>query len=243
MPPQKHLIVNADDFGLCPGVNQGVIQAHQDGIVTSASLMVRWPAAEQAAAYARSHPRLSVGLHIDLCEWIFAGETWRPAYEVVPTHDADAVADEVARQLGAFQRLLGRNPTHLDSHQHVHRSEPVLSILLQEARNMGITLRDQDRDVMYCGEFYGQSNKGYPYPEGISVEALLKIIQHLPPGITELGCHPGKGADIDSVYGRERSIECHTLCDPRIKEAANTHNIVLCSFADLETYGVRSPTR
>ena len=62
----RYLIVNADDFGQSTGINKGVIQAHEEGIVTSASLMVRWPAAPEAAAYARNRPGLSVGLHVDL---------------------------------------------------------------------------------------------------------------------------------------------------------------------------------
>ncbi|MGA2658858.1 MAG: ChbG/HpnK family deacetylase, partial [Verrucomicrobiota bacterium] len=56
---RRGLIVNADDFGLDPGVNRGIIKSHEYGIVTSASLMVRWPAAAEAAAYAREHPELS----------------------------------------------------------------------------------------------------------------------------------------------------------------------------------------
>src|SRR3712207_8784245 len=54
------------DFGLTDGVNRGIIEAHERGIVTSASLMVRYPAAKDAADYARSNPALSVGLHVDL---------------------------------------------------------------------------------------------------------------------------------------------------------------------------------
>jgi hypothetical protein len=61
------LIVNADDFGLSGGVNAGIMAAHEHGIVTSASLMVRWP----AARYAAGHPRMSLGLHLDLGEWAF----------------------------------------------------------------------------------------------------------------------------------------------------------------------------
>src|ERR671914_186803 len=92
------LIVNADDFGQSRGINRGVIDAHRHGIVTSASLMVRWPAALEAAAYARAHPELSVGLHLDLGEWIFRGDRWEAVYEVVPSSDHEKVADEVARQ-------------------------------------------------------------------------------------------------------------------------------------------------
>jgi predicted glycoside hydrolase/deacetylase ChbG (UPF0249 family) len=58
---RRVLIVNADDFGLSPGVNRSVVQAHERGIVTGASLMVRWPAATEATAYARANPGLSLG--------------------------------------------------------------------------------------------------------------------------------------------------------------------------------------
>src|SRR5690349_482814 len=94
----RYLIVNADDLGQSPGVNRGIFQAHRDGIVTSASLMVRWPAAGEAAAYARAHPDLSVGLHLDLGEWEFRGGAWVARYEVVPPGDAAAAAEEAARQ-------------------------------------------------------------------------------------------------------------------------------------------------
>lgn len=244
MNSRKHLIVNADDFGLSPGVNQGIIKAHEEGIVTSASLMVRWPAAADAAAYARAHPQLSVGLHIDLCEWAFANDAWRPAYEVVATDDAAAVAEEVERQLKSFRRLLDRNPTHLDSHQHVHRTEPARSIVMREARKLGVVLRSHDAEVRYCGDFYGQSDKGYPYPEGISVEALLKILHHLPAGFTELGCHPGSGAVVDSIYRDERAVECQTLCDPQVRAAIVAEGVALCSFADRRgSYGELSFAR
>src|SRR3954447_13194280 len=119
----RRLIVNADDFGLSHGVNAGIIQAHEHGIVTSASLMVRAsaPAAREAAEYARRRPQLSVGLHVDIGEWAIVAGEWKPIYELVPASNAEAVAAELRRQLGIFQELLGRGPTHLDSHQHVHR--------------------------------------------------------------------------------------------------------------------------
>ena len=66
MSPTRTLVVNADDFGASEGVNQGVVQAHVHGIVTSTSLMVTGNAAEHAARLAGEHPGLGVGLHWDL---------------------------------------------------------------------------------------------------------------------------------------------------------------------------------
>ena len=73
----RHLIVNADDFGLSAGVNRGIVEAYDNGIVTSASLMVHKPAAAQAAALARSRPSLGLGLHIDIGVVGRAVEWWR----------------------------------------------------------------------------------------------------------------------------------------------------------------------
>ncbi len=228
----RYLIVNADDFGLSPGVNQGIIHAHERGIVTSASLMVRWAAAKAAADYAAARPQLSVGLHLDLAEWVYRDEQWVARYQVVPADDERAVADEVARQLDAFRRLLGKDPTHLDSHQHVHRNEPVLSIMKRLAQELGVPLRTFASQIRYSGDFYGQTGEGAPYPEGISPKGLLNTLSNLPAGVTELGCHPGEDEHLDSVYRVERKQEVEVLCDPRVRAALAANRIQLCSFAD-----------
>src|SRR4051794_38738921 len=79
---ERILIVNADDFGRSQAVNRGVASAHENGIVTSASLLVCWPAAMEAAAYAQEHPKISLGLHIDLGEWIYREGRWEAVYEM-----------------------------------------------------------------------------------------------------------------------------------------------------------------
>jgi predicted glycoside hydrolase/deacetylase ChbG (UPF0249 family) len=230
MALQRQLIVNADDFGQSVGINQGIIATYEMGIVTSTSLMVRWPAAAEAADYARTNPGLSVGLHLDLGEWIYRDESWGPVYEVAPTDDAVAVRDEVTRQLLAFRNLMGRQPTHLDSHQHVHRQEPVRSILIGIAHDLRIPLRHFSTAVRYCGSFYGQTAHGLPFPEGVSVLGLLNLLAALAPGVTELGCHPGCGTEVESMYRTERAEEVKTLCDPRVRAAVAAGAIGLCSF-------------
>ena len=104
----KLLIVNADDFGLSEGVNRGVAAAHEHGIVTSASLMVRRPAARQAVTYAEKHREMSLGLHLDLGEWEYRAGEW-----VVVIAPPSAVEAEIRAQLQIFYELAGRRPTHL----------------------------------------------------------------------------------------------------------------------------------
>ena len=230
---RRYLIVNADDFGRSPGINEGVAESHERGIVTSASLMVRFAAAKGAASYARAHPPLSVGLHVDLSEWTTQNGEWRPLYERVPEGDEGAVAAEIHGQLAAFRELLGRDPTHLDAHQHAQRDEPAKSILLELATELGVPLRDFSTRVRYSGSFYGQTAQGEPLPKAISVDGLLATLSELPPGTTELGCHPAAAEDFESMYLGERLEEVHTLCDPRIAEALAAAEIELLSFAEV----------
>jgi chitin disaccharide deacetylase len=231
----RYLIVNADDFGLCTGVNRGVMIGHTHGIVTSASLMVRQPAAVEAVSLAASMPRLSLGLHIDLGEWRPSQDGgWTERYHVVNTDRANAVEREVARQLLQFRELTGDTPTHLDGHQHVQRTEPAESIVRAMASNLGVPLRLHDSQVRYRGDFYGQDHRGDRYEEGVSVANLLRVLASLPDGWTELGCHPGVDVDADtSTYNAERAAELETLCAPEVLDAIADYGITLSSFGDL----------
>jgi predicted glycoside hydrolase/deacetylase ChbG (UPF0249 family) len=229
---QRRLIINGDDFGRSLGINHGIIEAFERGVLTSASLMVRWPAASRAAIFSLAHPRLAVGLHLDLGEWAYRSEEWAPLYQVVSTSDRAAVEHEVFSQLERFRELTGRNPTHLDSHQHVHREEPVRSVLVAVAASLGVPLRDCG-SVRYCGDFYGQTAKGGAHHDAIEVDALVELIASLPQGTTELSCHPAVAVEIQSMYGRERVRELRTLCDPRVATAIAQQGIDLCSFKDV----------
>jgi len=150
------LVVNADDFGFDPAINAAVAQAHEGGILTSASLMVAGPCAEAAVAYAKAHPTLSVGLHLTLVE----GTTVLPPSQLRPLTDArgalpsgfaafgvrlTAGGRPAARALEAEARaqihwLLDRGlqPTHLDSHMHTHLHPRALEIVARLAVEYGI---------------------------------------------------------------------------------------------------------
>jgi predicted glycoside hydrolase/deacetylase ChbG (UPF0249 family) len=243
MSGKRYLIVNADDFGLSAGVNEGIIVAHERGVVTSASLMVRWPAAAEAGRYARQHRALDLGLHIDLGEWFCRDGQWMPRYEVVPPGDRAAAAREIARQLDTFRGLVGADPTHLDSHQHVHLQEPVRSVFVALAGELGIPLRGCNAEIRYCGNFYGQTTEGEPLPEIICVDGLRSILAELPPGTTELGCHPGRDEALDSTYAAERAREVEVLCDARIRAALTADDVELRSFRDWTRHGCAGDIR
>jgi predicted glycoside hydrolase/deacetylase ChbG (UPF0249 family) len=234
MPRPTHLIVNADDFGLSLQTNRGIALAHEHGIVTSASLMVRAPAVEDAVAYARAHPTLDLGLHVDLGEWCWDGASWQPLYQVVEHEDAETLASEVRRQLESFLRLCGKPPTHIDSHQHVHRNGPARDAVLAAAERFAIPVRHFTPSIRYCGDFYGQTAEGEPLPENISVERLIAVIEGLPAGTTELACHPGLDSGVAGMYRLERSDEVRSLCDARVREALVRRNVGLSRFSRRE---------
>lgn len=230
MTDRRTLVVNADDFGRSPGINRGIVLAHLRGIVTSTSLMVRYPeGAEAAAAAAAEHPGLGVGLHLDLGEWDYRGDAWVPRYEVVPTDDPVAVQRELVAQLARFRELLGREPTHLDSHQHVHRDGPVRASMTRAGRELDIPVRHFS-GFWYCGAFYGQGRRGAPLPGGITPLALAGLIRELPAGASELACHPAQLIDIDTDYAEERLVELRALCDPCVRAAVDETGASLCDF-------------
>jgi predicted glycoside hydrolase/deacetylase ChbG (UPF0249 family) len=230
----KRLIVNADDFGLSAGVNAGIVRAHEHGIVTSASLMVRQPAAAEAAALARRLPRLGVGLHIDLWESTFRDGEWVQLYSRA-NEEPEAIEREVQAQLTRFRQLMGSEPDHLDTHQHVHRREPVATVVGRIAHELGLPLRG-DGTARYIGGFYGQDDVGTPYPEGITVERLLELLDALQPGWTEIGCHPGLVHPEDllggATYRLERYREVESLCDDRVRARLARGDVLLTNFAD-----------
>lgn len=226
----KKLIVNADDFGQSKGINKGIIQAYEKGILTSASLMVRYPAAAEAAVYAKTNFSLGIGLHIDLGEWKYNNGNWEALYEVVSPENKHEVEREVKHQLEAFYQLMGRKPTHIDSHQHTHLRENIRHIFIEIAQDLNITLRRCSNEVKYCGDFYGQCTDGYPYHQAISVDGLKQILTTLPHGYTELACHPGLDDDLKTMYRMEREKEVNTLCDRSILETLGKANIELCTF-------------
>jgi chitin disaccharide deacetylase len=152
----RELILNADDFGLTPGVNEGIIRAHCDGILTSTTLMATGLAFDDAVARAKLHPSLGVGCHL-----VLSG-----GRAVAPRAEIPSLADEQGRlpaSLGMFVarvtsggipareieielraqieqvRRAGIDPTHVDTHKHTHVHPVVMNALGRVARDLGIT--------------------------------------------------------------------------------------------------------
>ncbi len=221
----RQLIVNADDFGAGRGINRGIVEAHRDGVLTSASLMVEMPGSEEAAGLATALPQLSLGLHA-----VLTGEDSTPLLEF---GDRQRCGAELRRQLDRFTQLTGAPPTHLDSHHNVHRDPRLLPHFLELAAQQGIPLREHS-PARYVPDFYGQWEDGETHLESVAPARLVEMLGDLHPGITELGCHPGyMESDFRSSYSDEREAELRTLCSPAVREAVEELEIELIDFTAL----------
>jgi len=199
----KYCIVNGDDFGASRGINRGIVEAHCHGVLTSTSLMVNRPASEEAAILSRELPELSIGLHVNI--------TTEDGELVVDLAAPDECRAELYRQLERFQDLMGRLPTHIDSHHNVHRSPQLLPHFLDLAQQYRLPLREHSL-VRYFPSFYGQWD-GETHLEQISVENLVQMLKtEFREGFTELSCHPGYvDPEFSSTYSIERETELQTL--------------------------------
>lgn len=220
----KHLIFNADDFGASTGVNRGILECHTRGVVTSTSFMVTGRAVSEAVSMSRDHPALAIGLHWDIC-----GEDERE----FDLSDLPAVRDEFRRQLDEFHRLMGRMPTHVDSHRHAHREKHLMPVFRELVEPLGVPLRDDGR-VRFVGGFYAQWEWLVTDLEHISVPFLQQMLRdEVSDGWTEFSCHPGyMTADYKSIYAREREVEVESLTDPRIRRTIEELRIRLVSYND-----------
>jgi hypothetical protein len=226
----KNLIVNADDFGASTGINAGIIECHTRGVVTSASTVVTGRAVKEAVAMSREHPGLSIGLHWDV---------WGEDEREFDTSDHDAVRAEFARQLDRFHTLLGRAPTHVDSHRHAHRDKHLMELFAELVEPLGVPLRGDGR-VRFVGGFYAQWEWRVTNLDYVSVPSLERMLQEeVGDGWTEFSCHPGYvSPGYSAVYLHERAAEVRTLTDRRIRRAIEELHIDLLSYADYLAAGV-----
>ena len=250
------LSVVADDLGLAPSVDAGIVRAHREGIVTSASWLAGGASAEAAVALVRRDaPALSVGLHLALSgvrpltrglDALCDAEGRLPARQFATIRWAwgrrrrrRAVRDEWEAQLARFRALWGRDPAHLDGHQHVHLAPPFADLVVELARDAGgISVRaaaevdphSRTRTTLEQRAFARLSRRlhrraraaGLPTPDRfcgfaasgrVTASELVAMARDLRPGWTEWMVHPG-GAVLADGYARVR--EQDALCAPRV---------------------------
>ena len=247
-------IVNADDFGLSKGQNYGIVEACRHGVVTSTTAMVNGEAIEHAAALSRDLPDLGVGMHFVLTlgmpltampgltrDGLLGKWIWEMAEQ--GTLPLEEIARELDCQFNRFVDLFGREPTHIDSHHHVHMIPAIFPLVAEFARRKGVALR-VDRQVDMPGETGGDlppTTDGFSsafYGDEISEALFLSVLDRsVQQGerSLEVMAHP---AFIDntirkSAYCWPRLTEMEVLTSTSLKYVIAERGYRLGTFGDL----------
>jgi predicted glycoside hydrolase/deacetylase ChbG (UPF0249 family) len=251
-PTGRVLIVNADDFGLTSGVSRGILECYERGIVTSTTLMVN-RGADPALLDALRASGLGVGLHVNLTLGAPVSEPRRVASLLDDggqfVRDARLQAErakpeeariEIGNQIEEFRRLMGRFPTHLDSHHHVAKGGALLDLLCFFAKALKVPMRAQDAEVrtrarkdgIATPEHFVGDAGSEPY---WSADRVLEHLRTLPSGVTEFMTHPGYFDDdlAYSRYGKQRETEVAGLTDPEARAVIARQGIRLAHFGNL----------
>ncbi|HEU5193820.1 MAG TPA: ChbG/HpnK family deacetylase [Methylomirabilota bacterium] len=245
----RALIVNADDFGLTHGVSAGILQAHRHGIVTSTTVLVTADVDRRQLDEARDSG-LGLGLHVNftLGKPLTRGRSLvdgsgrfrRDPLRAAAGAEAAHARAEVEAQIERFEKLVGRLPTHLDSHHHVGLYPPVRDVVLDVARAHGLPVRSQDgaartrarsAGLRTTDHFFGEAGPG-AYWSGSRTLAMLRA---LPPGVSEFMAHPGYFDDDlgYSRFGRQREIELAGLGGAAARGASAALGITLRHFGQI----------
>lgn len=271
------LVVNADDLGLHPSLDAGILRAHRDGIVTSATVLVMGPNAPEAVARARAQG-LALGVHLALSTRLPPAA---PASSV-PTLAPGGVLragwadfarawltgrvrhEELVRELAAQlerARALGARVDHLDAHQHLHLLPGVRPQVEALARREGLPVRWPDqwpraswlrgpgpavktslltllaRLAPKAPPGVRRVSAGGVFEAGRLTEStLLALLESLPSGDFELGCHPGEGhpevpQDPDWTYGWQDELEA--LTSPRVRARLEARGVECTTYGAL----------
>lgn len=244
----RSLIVNADDFGLTPGVSLGILAARRHGLVTSTTALVNRPIA-RAHVEAALESGLGIGLHVNLTLGVpltggaslvdGAGRFIHDARHAAARVSARDVEQEVSAQVERFEAIFQGRPTHLDTHHHVGLHSPVREVVLAWAAKLHIPLRSQNpvarRTARSAGlattdHFFGESGPGAYW----TLQRTVAHLRHLPAGVSEFMTHPGYCDDelAYSRYGRQRETELVGLGAPA-RAAAAALGIALRNFRHL----------
>jgi len=261
----KFLIVNADDFGLCAEITTGIIKAHTEGIVTAASIVANGRYFKEGIALLKN-TGLDPGVHLTLvgAEKPVSGPInglvdeegyFLSGYRKVVTRIMSGRFDHAALKKELFGQVelirdYGINPTHLDSHQHLHLLPSVRKIALEIAKKfnikwirlpssnpagiqeIGVNLlsRSLKSGVKRQKMRFTDSFLGFPERGRMDEERLALILQRLKPGLAEMMVHPGCDASDKYNWDYRWEDEIKALTSERVKRIIKEQGITLTDF-------------
>lgn len=243
------LIINADDLGLTPGCNAGIVKAMTEGIVTDTTLMINTDYTQDAIDLLKKQGLIRVGLHLNLTY----GTPLLPAKEISSLVDdhgrfkrkiTEAALcmrqSEVERELTAqVEKFLaaGLSLTHLDSHHHAHSYPEIIDASIALAQRLGVPLRQTGDAVCQKIRRAGVATTDYFsldfYGPGANTENLKTILQAHRQGTLEIMCHPAEPEALIyeiSSYNSFREKELAVLTSQEIRDFLQAEGVRLVSF-------------
>lgn len=235
----KSVRFNADDFGLTDGICRGIIDAATHGVVGTTSAMVCVSGAAQRVRAHAAELRGRIGLHLqitggapisdpnDVASLVGDDGRFPAGRATIGAIDAGELLDEWTRQFETL-RSWGIEPTHIDTHHHVHTQPQVLPVYLELARRLGLPGRGWDAVGGAFLRGAGVDSEDHCvigwFGEDLTRERLLALVagalETLPEGgAVEVACHPGHAdAELAAVssYAGERQVELEVLRSPEL---------------------------
>lgn len=218
----RQLVVNADDFGFTRDVNQGIVEAHRNGILTATTLMAPGDAFDDAVRLARENPTLDVGCHLVLVGSPGFAPTVAKLLRNVLLNRVD-IYGELSAQVTRICDA-GIRPTHLDTHKHTHLIPQVLDAVVRISEefkipwvrrpfdfpmtpggiglakrvvsgSFGMVRGRMQRVLVQHGCKWTDHFAGFKITGAYHAADLVALIRALPEGSTEFMCHPGRCTD------------------------------------------------
>jgi predicted glycoside hydrolase/deacetylase ChbG (UPF0249 family) len=204
---RKRLVVNADDFGFTPGVNQGIVAAHREGILTATTLMANGAAFDDAVRLARANPSLDIGCHLVL---VGANSLLAP-HAPLPKSPLELLRALAAGRIRVYDELAaqvrkilaaGLQPTHLDTHKHTHLAPPVLDALVRVAEEFRIQWVRRPFDLPLTAR-----STGVTWPKRLTARALSTLRGRFERVLASHGCRATDHFAGFQITGRFRTAE------------------------------------
>lgn len=263
----RQLVVNADDFGFTRDVNQGIIEAHRNGILTATTIMSNGAAFNDAVRLAKENPVLDIGVHL-----VLVGQ---PPF---PTTVARLTRAVVLKQIQIYEELsaqvckaldAGLKPTHLDTHKHTHLLPPVLDAVARiseefkipwvrrpfdfpltprgvswkkraVSRSLGVVRSRFQRVLASHGCRSTDHFAGFQITGKFDASDLTALIRSLPEGSTEFMCHPGIcTAELRAAHTRLKESREEEL---RALTAPEVRDALRDSGVELATFSSLTPS-
>ena len=244
--PAGALLINADDLGLWPSVDAGILHAWAQRAISGSTVFATVPRLPEVLRKA-GDAGLPVGIHLNLT----MGRPLSDAAEIpalVATNGAfmkrgqwtlPLPADQVARELRRQVEQvfdLGCSPTHLDSHHHIHRYPEVLPVVMALAQEFHLPVRSVDDEMRQVLRRAGIRTPDHFsmafYGEQATLETLMQLVASCPDGTLEIMTHPGYATDdLPSSYREARAVELAVLTSPAWQAHLEERGIRLVGYA------------